>query len=90
MPLRELKIDRSFVKDILVDTGNAEIARAIVALAQSMRLAVVAEGVETLEQRNFLVRRGCRLLQGYPFGRPVAIHEFALSSSNSERGAIGS
>jgi diguanylate cyclase (GGDEF)-like protein/PAS domain S-box-containing protein len=76
LPLRELKIDRSFVKDILVDVNDAEIARTIVTLAQSMHLAVLAEGVESEEQRELLLKIGCKYLQGFLFGRAVPIEDF--------------
>jgi EAL domain-containing protein (putative c-di-GMP-specific phosphodiesterase class I) len=71
LPLEELKIDRSFVKDMLVDPNGAVIARTIVALGQTFGLKVIAEGVETEDQRDALLRMGCRRYQGFLFGRPV-------------------
>lgn len=65
-----MKIDRSFVRDITTDNNNAVIARTIVALGQSLGLAVIAEGVETEAQREFLVANNCHAFQGYLFGRP--------------------
>ena len=76
LPLDQLKIDRSFVMDVLTNANDATIARTIVALAQSMSLAVIAEGVETEAQRDFLAANGCHNYQGYLFGRPVPIEEF--------------
>jgi EAL domain-containing protein (putative c-di-GMP-specific phosphodiesterase class I) len=76
LPLKQLKIDREFVKDILVDANDAAIARMIVALGRSLELDVIAEGVETTEQRDYLDDLGCRSYQGYLFGRPMPVSEF--------------
>jgi diguanylate cyclase (GGDEF)-like protein/PAS domain S-box-containing protein len=76
LPLDQLKIDQSFVRDVLTDPNDATIARTIVALAQSMGLAVIAEGVETVAQRDFLAANGCTAYQGYLFGRPVPVEDF--------------
>jgi len=76
LPLEKLKIDRSFVKDILTDASDAAIAKTIVALAQSLGLEVIAEGVEIETQRDLLSRNGCPAYQGYLFNRPVPLAEF--------------
>ncbi len=78
LPLDQLKIDQSFVRDVLTDVNDAAIARTIVALGQSLGLAVIAEGVESAAQRDYLARHGCAAYQGYFFGRPLPLAEFEL------------
>ena len=78
LPLEALKIDRSFIKEVLTDLNDASIAKAIVALAHGLGLTVIAEGVETEEQRDFLARHGCIAYQGDLFSRPLPVEEFEL------------
>ena len=78
LPLDQLKIDQSFVRDVLIDHNDAVIARVIVALARSMGLNVIAEGVETEDQRKFLAANGCRFYQGYLFARPMPVDDFTV------------
>ncbi len=75
LPLDQLKIDKSFVADVLTDPDDAAISRAIIALAHSMSLEVMAEGVETLAQRDFLSEQGCEYFQGYLFATPRPIEQ---------------
>jgi EAL domain-containing protein (putative c-di-GMP-specific phosphodiesterase class I) len=78
LPLDQFKIDRSFVRDMLVDATSGAIAQTIISLGKVMGLPVIAEGVETQEQRDFLTGLGCHSFQGYLFGRPLPIEEFQL------------
>lgn len=76
LPISQLKIDQSFVRDISTDNSDKAIVRTIIAMAHSLNLDVIAEGVETEDQRQFLLHSGCTHYQGYLFGKPVRIQEF--------------
>jgi EAL domain-containing protein (putative c-di-GMP-specific phosphodiesterase class I) len=86
-PIHCLKIDRSFVRDLSDDNHDAAITTAIIALAHGLKLAVVAEGVETEEQRNLLRLLDCELMQGYLFSRPLSVEDTTalLRKSKSRR-----
>ena len=74
-PIHSLKIDKSFIRDLTTDADDAAIAKAVAALAHSLKLKVIAEGVETAEQLAFLRAQECNYMQGYPLSRPLASDE---------------
>lgn len=78
LPLDQLKIDRSFVRDVLVDPNDAVIAKTIIVLAKSLGLQVIAEGVESSGQLEFLARSGCQAYQGYLFSKPLSLAAFEV------------
>lgn len=76
MPLEQLKIDQGFVRDILTNPNDAAISKMVIALAESIGLIVIAEGVETADQRDFLASQGCHAYQGFLYSRPLPLNEF--------------
>ncbi|QOY69287.1 MULTISPECIES: EAL domain-containing protein [unclassified Pseudomonas] len=84
LPANELKIDRGFVRDLEHDSDDAAIVSAIVALGQALDLRIVAEGVETDAQQNFLTRLGCDSLQGYLLGHPLPADSFMANIRSGE------
>ncbi|OIN92668.1 MAG: hypothetical protein AUJ20_06785 [Comamonadaceae bacterium CG1_02_60_18] len=87
LPLDQLKIDQGFVRNILSDPNDAAIAKMVVALADSMGLAVIAEGVEMQAQQEFLAHMGCHAYQGYYFSRPVDVTAFAAFAQQLQSAA---
>jgi EAL domain-containing protein (putative c-di-GMP-specific phosphodiesterase class I) len=76
LPLDEIKIDQSFVRDITTDPNDAAIVQTVIAMTEAMGLNVLAEGVETEAQLEFLDLRGCHAFQGYLFSKPVPLEAF--------------
>ncbi|NML45235.1 EAL domain-containing protein [Ramlibacter sp. G-1-2-2] len=89
LPLDELKIDREFVKDILTDSNDAAIATTIIGLGRSLGLEVIAEGVETEEQRDFLASRGCHRFQGFLYCRPLRLAQLEAFIDASSAAVAG-
>jgi EAL domain-containing protein (putative c-di-GMP-specific phosphodiesterase class I) len=74
-PINTIKIDRSFIRDATHDADDAAIVSAIIAIAKSLQLDVVAEGVETSEQLEFVKEKGCAIMQGYLFSKPLMVED---------------
>ena len=85
-PIDRLKIDRSFVQDVTTDPNDAAITGAIIAIARQLKLSVVAEGVETLEQVRFLRTQNCDQIQGFYFSQPLSADDFAIHLKRGIRG----
>lgn len=75
LPIDKLKIDQSFIRDLPEDEEDASITKAVIALSKSLNLRVIAEGVETKEQKEFLIENGCNNIQGYFYGKPMPANE---------------
>jgi EAL domain-containing protein (putative c-di-GMP-specific phosphodiesterase class I) len=87
LPLDQLKIDQSFVRNIGLRASDSAVIDSIIGLARSLGLEVIAEGVETVEQRDFLAEHGCERCQGYLFGKPLTIAEFEENLLSATRNA---
>ena len=84
----KLKIDRSFVQDLPGDADDCALTQAILSMARALGIAVVAEGVETAQQRDFLTGHGCAMLQGYMTGRPQPAHELETHMRARDSGPV--
>ena len=85
LPLDQLKIDQSFVRNIGTKSSDSMIVQTIIGMAHNLGIEVIAEGVETHAQRDFLLGAGCRIYQGFLFGRPVPLEEFTALLTYPER-----
>jgi EAL domain-containing protein (putative c-di-GMP-specific phosphodiesterase class I) len=83
LPVDFLKIDQSFVRDVNADLHSAELVRTIIAMAHGLKLEVIAEGVETIEQLEFLRHHGCDIIQGYYLSRPLSFADFETFMTKS-------
>jgi diguanylate cyclase (GGDEF)-like protein len=90
LPLDQLKIDQSFIRNIGVKPSDAIIVKTIINMANNLEMTVIAEGVETQQQRDFLQDAGCLAYQGYLFAKPLALSEFSAYLANKKVSFIGS
>ena len=84
LPIQTLKVDRAFIRDLASDPDDAAIVNAIIAMAHSLKMSVVAEGVETDEQLQFLREHDCDQYQGFLFSKPVTPEQFACLLNTSQ------
>jgi EAL domain-containing protein (putative c-di-GMP-specific phosphodiesterase class I) len=84
LPLNELKIDKSFINDISQSVDAATIAQTILLMGQNLGLHIVAEGVETKHQKEYLQKNGCEVFQGYLLGKPCRITDFEKTITEKE------
>ena len=82
LPISKLKIDRAFIKDLPDDTFDIAISRTIIELAKNLHLDVIAEGVETIEQKDFLLKNGCEKIQGFYYAKPMPANEMEMLLNN--------
>jgi sensor c-di-GMP phosphodiesterase-like protein len=85
LPLDKMKIDKSFVQDLLDDEDDATIVRAIIQLGKSLGMQVIAEGVETAEQEAYIIAQGCNEGQGYLYSKPLPARELTLYLKQARR-----
>ena len=78
LPISKLKIDQSFIRDLPDDEEDVGITKAVIALAKSLNLRIIAEGVETKAQKDFLVKNGCNNIQGYFYSKPIPADEMEV------------
>jgi len=88
LPLDKIKIDKSFVKDLLEDEDDATIVRAVIQLGKSLGMQVIAEGVETAEQEAYIIAEGCHEGQGYYYSRPLPARDLLTFLKQAERGRV--
>ena len=78
LPIHKLKIDQSFIRDLPDDAEDSAITKAVISLAQNLNLNVIAEGVETVQQRDFLLKNGCNHIQGYFYSKPIDVSKIEI------------
>ncbi|MBQ0131632.1 MAG: EAL domain-containing protein, partial [Comamonas sp.] len=83
LPISELKLDKSFVQDVTISAAAAALTRSVLNIANSLGMAVVAEGVETQAQADWLTEHGCQVLQGYLFAKPMPAEAIAAWTSQT-------